>query len=73
MNTEDFEQTHFTYASILMSYATFGALKKGKWINGHMIKLGLKLIDFIEITLLEMYPKSSSIVYAKNAFGKLVK
>lgn len=72
MLREDFKPTHFTYPSVFSACAGTGALEQGKWVHGHMMKSGLKLISFIGNTLLDMYAKAGSIEDAKKVFDRLV-
>ncbi|KAL3520657.1 hypothetical protein ACH5RR_018806 [Cinchona calisaya] len=73
MKKADFEATHFTYSSVFAACASVGALEQGKWIHGHLVKSGLKLIAFVGNTLLDMYGKAGSIEDARRVFDRLVK
>ncbi|CAK9142959.1 unnamed protein product [Ilex paraguariensis] len=73
MQRKDFKPTHFTYSSVFTGCASTGALEQGKWVHGHMIKSGLKLIAFVGNTLLDMYAKSGSIEDAKKVFDRLIR
>ncbi|XP_076896787.1 pentatricopeptide repeat-containing protein At3g24000, mitochondrial-like [Bidens hawaiensis] len=68
-----YKPTHFTYSSIFSACASTGSLEQGKWMHGHMVKSGHKLIAFIGNTLLDMYAKSGSFDDAIRVFDRLVK
>ncbi|CDP04327.1 unnamed protein product [Coffea canephora] len=73
MKKAGFEATHFTYSSVFAACASIGALEQGKWVHGHLVKSGLKLIAFVGNTLLDMYGKAGSIEDAHKVFDRLVK
>ncbi|XP_074301092.1 LOW QUALITY PROTEIN: pentatricopeptide repeat-containing protein At3g24000, mitochondrial-like [Silene latifolia] len=73
MKRETFEPDDFTYSSVLSSCASSGALEQGKWIHGHVIKSGMKLVGFVGNTLLHMYAKCGSIMDAEKVFTGLTK
>lgn len=73
MKKSGFEVTHFTYSSVFAACASIGALEQGKWVHGHLVKSGLKLIAFVGNTLLDMYGKAGSIEDARKVFDRLVK
>lgn len=73
MKKSGFEVTHFTYSSVFAACASIGALEQGKWVHGHLVKSGLKLIAFVGNTLLDMYGKAGSIEDARKVFERLVK
>lgn len=73
MQREGFQPTHFTYSSVFAACACTGALEQGKWVHGHLIKSGLKLIAFVGNTVLDMYGKAGSMEDARKVFDRLVK
>ncbi|CAI9112000.1 OLC1v1012363C1 [Oldenlandia corymbosa var. corymbosa] len=73
MRKANFEPTHFTYSSVFAACANVGALEQGKWVHGHLIKSGVKVIAFVGNTLLAMYGKAGSIADARKVFDRLVK
>lgn len=73
MQRGGFEPTHFTYSSVFAACANTGALEQGKWVHGHLIKSGLKLIAFVGNTVLDMYGKAGSMEDARKIFDRLVK
>ncbi|KAL9235538.1 hypothetical protein vseg_010289 [Gypsophila vaccaria] len=73
MKREAFEPDEFTYSSLLSACASSGALEQGKWIHGHVIKSGTKLVHFVGNTLLHMYAKCGSIKDAEKVFTRSTK
>ncbi|KAK9734354.1 hypothetical protein RND81_04G133900 [Saponaria officinalis] len=73
MKRESFDPDDFTYSSVLSACASSGALEQGKWIHGHVIKSGTKLVDFVGNTLLHMYAKCGSIMDAEKVFARSTK
>ncbi|KAH9626231.1 hypothetical protein KSS87_000110, partial [Heliosperma pusillum] len=71
MKRETFKPDAFTYSSVLSACASSGALEQGKWIHGHVIKSGMKLVGFVGNTLLHMYAKCGSMMYAEKVFSRL--
>ncbi|OMO65611.1 hypothetical protein COLO4_31115 [Corchorus olitorius] len=73
MLRQDFQPTHFTFASIFGACASTGSLEQGKWVHAHVIKSGGEIIAFMGNTLLHMYAKAGSIQDAKRIFDRLAK
>ncbi|XP_057458234.1 pentatricopeptide repeat-containing protein At3g24000, mitochondrial [Lotus japonicus] len=73
MQREGYGVTEFTYSALLCSASSVGSLEQGKWLHGHMLKSGRKLVGYVGNTLLHMYAKSGSISDARKVFDRLVK
>ncbi|KAJ7950650.1 Pentatricopeptide repeat-containing protein [Quillaja saponaria] len=73
MQREDFKPSQFTYSSVFCVISSMGSLEQGRWIHGHMLKSGGKLVAFVGNTLLYMYAKSGSIEDARKVFDRLLK
>lgn len=67
----EIQPNHFTYSSILKACANLSEANIGEQVYGHVVKLGLTIVNFIGNSLVTMYAKSGRMDEARKAFEML--
>ncbi|XP_031249897.1 pentatricopeptide repeat-containing protein At2g03380, mitochondrial-like [Pistacia vera] len=65
------EGNQFTLGSLVTACTKLGFLHQGKWIHGHVIKIGVELNSILVTALLDMYVKCGDIRDARSVFDGL--
>lgn len=65
------EANQFTLGSLVTACTKLGFLHQGKWVHGHVIKIGLERNSILVTALLDMYAKCGEIRDARSVFDEL--
>lgn len=73
MQWESFKANEFTFASVLMAYASLANLHQGRQIHAHIMKTGYESEVSVANALVDMYSKCGSIRDSQQVFNKMSK
>lgn len=71
MQEEGEKPNPYTFASVLSTCGSIGALKQGKQVHAHGIKAGIESNVFVGNALVTMYAESGNIGSAKYLFDRM--
>ncbi|PIA37839.1 hypothetical protein AQUCO_03000407v1 [Aquilegia coerulea] len=71
MNSEGFESTHFTFASVLSACGNLLFVEHGRCCHGLVIKVGIDCNKYVENAVVGMYAKCGCMGEAVRAFDRM--
>ncbi|KAF5200363.1 Pentatricopeptide repeat-containing protein [Thalictrum thalictroides] len=71
MNSEGFESTHFTFASVLSACGNLLFVEHGRCCHGLVIKVGIDCNKYVENAVVGMYAKCGCMGEAVRAFDQM--